>query len=89
MGWLSHTAAESLVWVHSKAAAGICVNVHGPCYHKKPCGESLDWTGAWGLVDVQGLGRAGSTPHLGSVGELTPTMQDSERVLAHLACAAQ
>lgn len=49
---------------------------------------SLDWAAAWGLVDVQGLGRAGPTPPLGSVGELT-LMQHSERVPAHLSWAAQ
>ena len=26
----------SAVWVYALAAAGVCVDVHGPCYHKGP-----------------------------------------------------
>lgn len=49
---------------------------------------SLDWAAAWGLVDVQGLGRTSPTPHLGSSEKLT-LMQHSERVPAHLTWKAQ
>ena len=33
-GILAQAAAEGHVWVHSPAAAGVCVDLFGPYYHK-------------------------------------------------------
>jgi hypothetical protein len=40
---LTYTAAKVYVWIYDPATTGLCVGVHGPCYHQRPC--SCPWSG--------------------------------------------
>lgn len=39
---------------HAPKAAGVCVDIHVPCFHQRPCG--CPWSGL--LLPAEALGRA-------------------------------
>lgn len=62
-----HAATEGRVWVLDSTAAEVSVDVHGPYYHRRPCGclwsvlkreavlMSLGWAKTEGHIHVSGL----------------------------------
>lgn len=66
-------AIEGRVWVCDPAVAGICVDVHGLCYHSKPVRHF--WCGlppgamlmSEGFADVQALARLSPAAAYGRV----------------------
>jgi hypothetical protein len=57
---------------HSPKAAEVCVDIHVPCYHQRPCG--CPWSGLPPGTFLIPKGYAELFPHLPSLGELAPPL---------------